>query len=362
MKNLEFFEILGKNINFVLSGDERIDGQYEIRLIKPKYSAGNIKSNKLFVDGEPLKTKGSRVNYKCPVCLNDYNILTKRFLSKNTLICRSCKELSEEKRKKQSEFMRRGLSDKNSDHAKKKILKISSLDFIKNSNNFFDLETTEFKEDYYSNHVNQERFNLIKPHIYSVNGVKFRDDLKYYEHLRNNNQMRYSSYLYDEKNDRFIHFDKISYVCESCDSVFKTTRIPAERTNKYKIHCKKCSFCNNTFKIRNTLNCLGEKVTYQSKPELKMIEYLNSRKIPVYNGPVIEYYFNGKPYNYLVDFFIPSFNFIVEIKDPHIWHLKQVKSGRWQEKEKSAINYAYLNNLEYKLIFSQYLNEFLNLF
>jgi hypothetical protein len=36
MKNLEFFEILGKNINFVLSGDERIDGQYEIRLIKPK--------------------------------------------------------------------------------------------------------------------------------------------------------------------------------------------------------------------------------------------------------------------------------------------------------------------------------------
>lgn len=365
MKNLEFFEILGKNINFVLANGKKIEGEYEIKLMKPKYSAGNIKSNKLFINGVPLKTKGTKVNYKCFSCLNDYTILAKRFLSKNSLICRSCKELSEEKRKKQSEFMK-GLSlkDKNSSLVKEgvKDIKMSSSDFIEKSNNSFVLESSEFKERYYLNHVNTERFNCIKSHIYAVNGVRFSDNFKYYEHLKNNNQMKYSSYLYDEINDIFIHFDKISYICESCDSVFKTTRIPSERSDKIKIHCKKCSFCNDIFKIRSTFNCLGEKITYQSKPELRMIEYLNFMEIPVYNGPEIEYYFNGKTYNYLVDFFIPSFDFIVEIKDPHIWHKEQVKSGRWNMKEKSAIKYASLNGLRYKLVFSQYLDEFLSLF
>ena len=53
---------------------------------------------------------------------------------------------------------------------------------------------------------------------------------------------------------------------------------------------------------------------------------------------------------------------MIEIKDPHIWHKDQVKSGKWNAKENSAVIYASDNGFEYKLVFSQYLNEFLKIF
>jgi len=365
MKNLEFFEILGKSINFILIGDEKTEGSFQIKLIKSKYSSGNNQSNRIFIDGKIVKTKGSKVNYKCPVCFNDYTILAKRFISKQTLICRICKELSDSKRKKQSEYLKNSYK-KYSKVTKIKTInsdKVSSSDYIKNSNHSFSLESSEFRENYYSNRIiTSERFNRIKNQIHSVKGFKFKSSFIYYEHLKNNNQMKYSAYLHDVENDKFIHFDKISYICENCDVVFNTTRMPIERLNKHRILCRECSFCNNTFKIKSILNCLGDKVTYQSKPELDLINYLNDKNIPIVNGPRIKYLFDEKYYNYLVDFFMPSFNLMVEIKDPHIWHKDQVKSGRWNAKENSAVIYASDNGFEYKLVFSQYLNEFLKIF
>lgn len=70
----------------------------------------------------------------------------------------------------------------------------------------------------------------------------------------------------------------------------------------------------------------------------------------------ITYYF-FKNRKYRVDFFIPKFNLLIEIKDEHIWHKKEVLTGKWDGKYKSAVDYANTNGLKYKLVFYRELNE-----
>ena len=42
---------------------------------------------------------------------------------------------------------------------------------------------------------------------------------------------------------------------------------------------------------------------------------------------------------------------LIEIKDNHIWHKRQVESGKWDAKESSAKKWCKDNNYEYYLIF-----------
>jgi hypothetical protein len=69
---------------------------------------------------------------------------------------------------------------------------------------------------------------------------------------------------------------------------------------------------------------------YQSKLELKFINWCNSNNIIVNNGPVVDYLFNGKNHKYRIDFQIDDL--LIEIKDFHIWHKNQVESGKWAAK------------------------------
>jgi len=65
---------------------------------------------------------------------------------------------------------------------------------------------------------------------------------------------------------------------------------------------------------------------------------------------------------YHVDFYIPDKKLLIEIKDNHIWHKREIDSGKWHMKEKIAKKYSIRNNLKYKIIFTQYLEDFLNTF
>ena len=126
--------------------------------------------------------------------------------------------------------------------------------------------------------------------------------------------------------------------------------------------CKDCAFSNKTFKVKSIFNIERNKITYQSYPELKLISFCNYNGIVIENGPKIPYYFKGKHRMYIVDYYIPFYKIMVEIKDNHIWHKNQIDSGQWLMKQESAKKYAKQNNLKFKLVFTQYLDDFLNTF
>ena len=74
-----------------------------------------------------------------------------------------------------------------------------------------------------------------------------------------------------------------------------------------------------------------------------------ANSILIENGPKVLYFFNKKERTYNIDFKIN--NILIETKDNHIWHKKEIESGKWVLKSKSAKEYCKRNNMEYKLIF-----------
>lgn len=364
MDNKEIFEILCKNINYIILDDNICYGIFELKKEKSIFDNEKL-SNRLYLNNSIIKIKNTKVNYKCPVCENIYTIYLKKFLNKKTLNCVKCKELLENKRINQSLYMKSTFKENNRIKPKKiKVKKdeIDNITYINNSNFNFNNETNEFKIKYYDRILNLNEYSNLKKNIYSVNGFIFNENMIYYEHLMTNNQMKYSSYLYNPNNNKFINLNNINLICENCNKIFNSTRKPKEKIKKHKILCKDCNFCNNTFKIRNTHNINNNIIIYQSNTEKILIDFCNNNNILIENGPKLKYFFNNKEKTYKVDFLIPEYNYLIEIKDNHIWHRKQVESGKWEQKENIANKYANENKLFYKIIFTQDLKNFLTLF
>lgn len=145
-------------------------------------------------------------------------------------------------------------------------------------------------------------------------------------------------------------------VCEVCGDDFKGRNLKNKLNT---ILCPSCNFSNKIFKFKSILNIKGEKVVYQSKPELKLINILNNNNILIKNGPRINYFFKGEEKIYKVDFEIPSLRQLVEIKGNHIWHKEQLESGKWEAKELAAKKWCSVRKYTYKLVFD--LDDYINI-
>jgi hypothetical protein len=359
MDNKEFIEMLSNNIISVTINSVVKEGYFEIKDHIDKYNSNKISSKRLFLDNKLIPTKNTVITYLCNDCKNKKSILLKKFLLKKSLICRSCKE-DDSKNINHSIYMRNTYNM----YGKVKSFKIfkekiSIDELITNSKIEFDGESEYFKESYKSTHLTENEFSNISYKIFKVNGVLFNSNFKYIYSIKTNNQMKYSSYLYDNKN--LINLNNLIYICDSCSELFSSTRKPKEKyINSKKYLCTKCYLSNRTFKIKNIININNKIVTYQSNPELKLITYCNSNNIIIENGPTVNFYFSEKLRRYHIDFYIPYFKFIVEIKGNHIWHKEQTISGKWNLKENAAIKYAKENNLTYFLIFDNKIDEFIS--
>lgn len=365
MCDKKFFEILSDNINYVILDNKKIIGSFEILLYLDKYSSVKKKTNRLFIDGCVVKTKNKKVSFVCDGC-NDKSIISlKKYLLKTNHICSLCKNNQIDKRLEHSEYIKKCYSDNNKVipkvKKKTKIINENNKTFIEKSNLQFEKETDSYKNIYYKKHLRLSEYLNIKDKIYSINGIVLKNDIEYFEHLKTNNQMKYSSYIYDSKYKKFTCVNNVKLFCDNCNKLFNTTRKIKSKIHNLKILCPKCYLCNRTFKIRNVKNIKGEKITYQSKPELKLVNYCNNNNILIEDGPVINYNFNNKILKYYTDYYIPSIKTIIEIKDNHIWHKEQVKTGKWDQKEKNAKIYAKENNINYLLLFTDNFEEFLKL-
>lgn len=210
----------------------------------------------------------------------------------------------------------------------------------------------EFKQQYFRKHMTSEEFNRIRDKIISFQNDKFKwsDNFEYYEAVSIPNQSRFTSYFYDKSRDILEKPIYIKYLCEGCNEEF-TNRDLYVQKNKYKILCQGCTFCNNTFKIKNYKNVNGDQICYQSQYELKFIKFCNSNKIVITNGPKVVYKIGDKTLNYKIDFQIRALNMLIELKDNHHYNKKKGMTGKFKLKEDAALKYANQNNEKYVIIF-----------
>jgi len=352
----KFFDLLEKSIIGVETTDGSVLEKDFLKLcwFKNKYSNLDQPSLNIFYNNSPLNRNKYKVTYEC-LCGQINKIHIKKFLSKKTLVCPKCRE-TEEKRKKHSELLR------SKDFKKKdnSIKKMSNEEEINNSETQFNLECHKFKEKYYHRNLTSSEFNQIKDKIVAINGVNIvNKEFTFLPTIKINNQTKYFQYIFQDGIK--IPFKNIVFKCDNCDDVFNTSRKPKNKINNYKILCPKCSLCNKTFKIRNLITIFGDKIIYQSKLEKDFIEHCEMRNIKILNGSNINYEFKGRIHKYRVDFYLPEHNLLIEIKANHIWHRKQLECGVWKNKITSVIEYAKENNLTYKILFQEDIEQFFNL-
>jgi len=203
----------------------------------------------------------------------------------------------------------------------------------------------QYKNSYLLSHLSVDDYSRIKPKIISFGNGKFTDldNYEYWPICKVNNQMKFSHVIYDKINDIIFKAYQPIVKCDNCENNWRCKSLETFK-NCHKILCPDCKLCNRTFKIRATKNLNNEVIMYQSKLELKFIEWCSSNNLVVTNGPNVNYVFHDKQHKYRVDFKIE--NILIEIKDFHIWHRNQVESGIWNEKVNAVNKYILENKLK----------------
>ena len=321
-----------------------------------KYSNTKKAIYRLYIDNKLIKRNNSyRVHYKCICCdtinIVNFNNIVKK-INKNIYRCKMCSILDIDRRKNHSLFMRETFLKNGCVKSNKvKKNKIGVLLFLENSNNEFNNMDDDYKDDYYNRHLTFDEFSNIKDKIISFQNDKFLDinNFKYYPTVRISNQTYFNPYLLDISRNILEKPNYIKLRCDKCNNVY-THRDLFKLKNKIKLYCQDCTFCNRTFKIRSLKNIDNNKITYQSKLELKFIKYCNKNNILIENGPIIIYSWDNKnKLRYIVDFYIPKLNYLIELKDYHHWHKQQIKNGKWDCKLK-AVNELLKSNKYNKFI------------
>lgn len=343
-------DILIKNIHSVNhDGIEYKPNKIDIKRISNKYSSSGLSTFKLVIDDELILSRNDKVSYLCPTCHKKVTILVQKFLNKDTLYCRSCKEQDEIKRLNQSKYLTQSYEKFRKIKSKeRRKFKLDQDEFINFSKELFDSESDRFKSNYLSRVISKDDFNKVKQFISKIDGIDISNaSVEYYPIVKNNNQMKYSPKVLI---DGVLHtLSDCEFKCQICGKEFRGRNI-LDKCNKG-VLCKECSFSNEKFKFKSHLNINGDKVVYQSEPELRLIKHYNNIKIVIENGPRVNYFFDGKERIYRVDFMVRSNKMIIEVKDNHKWHKDEVKSGKWQAKENAARDWCSKNGYTYHLLF-----------
>tara|TARA_B110000037_G_C17116112_1_gene503791 strand:+ start:1235 stop:2398 length:1164 start_codon:yes stop_codon:yes gene_type:complete len=338
-------KLLNNIIKIVYKKDNSEFNYKSITCSKIIHKNSNLVNNKrftnksiyrMFIDGVLIKKNNPfRVHYKCINCdrvniSNLNNIIRK--INKNQSKCKMCVNLCFIKRIKQSNYMKSTFSKYGIITKKtKKKSKISTDNFIKNSNNEFEEMDHDYKNDYFNKHLTIVEFNNIKSRIISFQKDKFTNmsDFIYCPTIRIFNQTYFNPYFLDKNRNVLEKTIYIKFTCEKCNNIGFHRDLYIFK-NKIKLYCNDCMRCNKTFKIRAFKNINNEKITYQSKIELKFVKYCNKNNILIRDGPKIKYSWNDKDnLRYIVDYYVPDLNYLIELKDMHHWNKQQIKNGKW---------------------------------
>ena len=294
------------------------------------------------------KTSRYSITYRCLECNNVTTICTTRFLRKirnESIKCGICKLNN-------MNFCKDQIRNGNAKKVIKPPKQVKYEPHLHRENSIQEFEQLPelYQNTYMLHHLSSDDYQRIFPHIISIgNGMYSHiERYEFWSVYKINNQMRYTSMMFDPYTNSVFKANQPVMNCENCGNNWRAKSLERFK-NQHKILCHDCTLCNQTFKIRPIKNCIGENLIFQSKLEKKFVDWCNEQNIIVKNGPYIDYFHNEKSYKYRIDFAVGKI--LVEVKDFHIWHRNQVASGKWKAKQDAAEAFANTNNEYTKFVF-----------
>ena len=335
-----------------------------IKLLVAKYSNTKEPIAKMIIDKIPISRNNSYlVKFICPTCQTTREITLNLFMrrvSNNTTRCFCCMNKEEEKCAKQSGFMKENMTNILIGEYMKspKISEKTLAEHLSFSMEEWKKEDVEFTNHYNLAHLSEDEFSMILPKIKSVGNGKLvnLEGWNYFPYYRVFNQTRYTPMLVNSTNDTVEKPYYITFECENCGNEFTHRDLEIVK-NKLKIFCQGCTLTNRTFRLRTYTTKSGTKLLWQSIPERRFIEWCEEQSFEIKNGPTIQYMFQEKTHAYRVDFELPSFKRLIEIKDNHCWHKQQLASGKFGAKEKAAIEWCSKRDYTFTVVFPKTLQE-----
>lgn len=325
------------------NGNEIFFTKKEVKLHLFKYSSTHKEKVTLFIDDTPISSsKKYKITYRCD-CGALSTILLEKFVLKTKLTCKKCVE-NEDKRRWHGEVIRKI-------HRGESYVKRNSTKQLRKYD--FNSESDSFKEEFYKNYLTIDEFIKCKQYIYSIHDIVLGNkEVFFLEHENGVNFKKYRQMVMID--GKKIPFQKIKLKCPLCGSIFSISRPIKERVKKNNFDCRSCFFNNKVFNRKK----YEEGLTYQSNFEFQFIELCKKHNIEIKDGIKVHYYFDNAKREYTTDFLLPNLGFVIELKDNHIWHKKQLESGRWEKKENAAITYCNQNNLKYIMLFPEDIDNF----
>ncbi len=310
----------------------------KLELNSHKYSSKKNEIWHINLDEKNISRRNKyNFTYICSSCDNKHIISTTQMIRKIvkcSMRCYLCRNKDEEKIKKQIQ----SCNDKKNNLNLQEIKTINKtiFDIRDESIKEFELMDDEYKNNYFGFHLTIEDYTRISKNIISFHNNKFTDleNIEYWPIYNSTNQMNFTHIMYHKKENILFKPHQPILKCDNCENNWRAKSIEKFK-NDIKIMCKSCLFVNKIFKLRKYKNTINETILYQSKLELKFIDWCNNNGIIIKNGPNIKYNFNNKERTYRIDFMIEKI--LIEIKDNHIWHSQDLKSGKWDAKEQSAL-------------------------
>jgi predicted ABC-type ATPase len=228
------------------------------------------------------KTSEFLITFKCVSCNSLNTVSTTQFLKK----IRECKT---------SCFQCNLLKHNN--------IILSPEENRKNSIELFDTYSEEYKNSYFLNHLDDEDYNRIKTKIVNLCNGKYSklDNIEYWSIYQVNNQMIFSSVMYDKINKTIFKVNQPVLKCDSCEKNWCGKSLECFK-NSHKILCDDCKSSNRILKIKPIKNIINETVIYQSKLELKFIDWCKTNGFIIINGPHIEYTIDNKTKKHKITF------------------------------------------------------------
>lgn len=322
----------------------------ELVFEKSKYSSTNADIWHVYINDIKIKkTSDFLICYQCTTCDKQNTVSTTQFLRKIRKCKKTCFQCQLQILNSTPDHNKCKNVDK---HLHLNLKQIHEKSIIE-----FDSYSDGYKNAYFLKHLNDDDFERIKPKITSLCNGKYTNlqDIDYWGIYKVNNQMLFTSVLYDKKNDIIFKANQPILKCDNCDNEWRAKSLEGFK-NCYKILCANCKLCNRTFKIRPAKNINNETIIFQSKLEKKFIDWCHNNDILCRNGPNIDYKFKDKDRKYRVDFQIGDV--LIEIKDFHIWHKTQIENGMWNAKMNAVENIIQTDNYnKYLLITPQNWND-----